>query len=215
VQQKATTYSFHPSFAHWAAMLASLKQRTGKDIHEWMAALELAHAATTAEIREFLKTQNLGASSIGLIVDHAGGKSPDSYDPDAFVAQLFKGPKAALGPLYETVLHFALELGSDVKACPCATIVPLYRNHVFAQLKPSTKSRLDLGLALGRLQLAQPKTGHLIDTGGLSKKDRITHRLELGRPTDFNDFAKDWLRRAYDADAADKADKLVSRSNTL
>ena len=46
------------------------------------------------------------------------------------------------------VLKVCLELGKDVKACPCKTMVPIYRNHVIAQLKPSTRTRLDLGLAL-------------------------------------------------------------------
>jgi hypothetical protein len=181
-------------------MLASLKERTGKDIHQWLTTVKHVGAANPAEIRAFLKTQGLGASTISLILDHVNGKSPEQYDPEALVTQLFSGPKAGLLPLYESVLHFALGLGKDVKACPCVTMVPVYRDHVFAQLKPSTKSRLDLGLALGNLQLSNPKANHLINTGGLARKDRITHRLELSAPSDFNGFAKDWLLRAYKAD---------------
>jgi len=64
-----------------------------------------------------------------------------------------------------------LSLGDDVKICPCKTIVPLYRNHVFAQVKPTTRTRIDFGLAL-RDTMAQ---GRLIDTGGFAKK--------IGSPT--------------------------------
>jgi hypothetical protein len=39
--------------------------------------------------------------------------------------------------------------GQGVKACPCKTIVPLYRRHVIAQIKPATRTRIDFGLALG------------------------------------------------------------------
>ncbi len=166
---------------------------------QWLAALKRAKAQTPAECRAYLKSQELGASTISLILDGQAGKSPDSYDPHAMVAQLFKGPKAALLPVYEAVLNFALQLGSDVKACPCATMVPFYRNHVFAQLKPATKSRLDLGLALGAVKGVGSSV--LVDTGGLAKKDRITHRLELSDTADFNAFAKDWLERAYRADS--------------
>ena len=81
-------------------------------------------------------------------------------------------------------------------------MVPFYRKHVFAQIKPSSKTRLDLGLALGALNPPAQKYANLIDTGGLARKDRITHRLELGSPSDFNQFAKDWLLSAYKATAA-------------
>jgi hypothetical protein len=196
VSAKDQPYSLHPSFAHWSAMLGSLEQRTGKDIDAWLQELNQSNAKTTGERRAFLKSKNLGAATVSLIVDHAEGKSPGQYDPQAAVDRLFKGPKATLLPLYEAVLQFGLQLGKDVKACPCATMVPLYRNHVFAQLKPAARTRLDLGLALGNAAASVP----LIDTGGLAKKDRITHRLELSTLVDFNEFAQDWLRRAYMAD---------------
>jgi hypothetical protein len=68
-----------------------------------------------------------------------------------------------------------LKFAPDVKACPCKTIVPLYRHHVIAQLKPATQTRIDFGFALGGLKAKGP----LIDTGGFAKKDRITHRIEI------------------------------------
>src|SRR2546422_334038 len=83
-----------------------------------------------------------------------------------------------------------------VKASACKTMVPLYRNHVFAQLKPSTSSRLDLGLALG----ATKAPARLIDTGGFAKKDRITHRIPITSTSDIDDDVKTWLRTAYEMD---------------
>jgi hypothetical protein len=50
-------------------------------------------ASTPTDCRAFLKTQGLGASSIGLIIDQIAGKSPDTYDPRAMVAEMFKAPK--------------------------------------------------------------------------------------------------------------------------
>jgi hypothetical protein len=109
---------------------------------------------------------------------------------------MYAGGKAGLRPLYDALLQLGLELGTDVKACPCKTIVPLYRNHVFAHLKPTTRTRLDLGLALGELEA----TGRLFDTGGLAKKDRITHRIPISRMEDIDDEVKQWLKTAYDRD---------------
>ena len=99
-------------------------------------------------------------------------------------------------PLYDQLLRLALSLGKDVKACPGKTIVSLYRNHVFAQIKPSTNTRIDFGFALGNMKT--PK--RLIDTGGYEKKDRITRRIEVKSMTDIDDELKTWLKKAYEMD---------------
>jgi len=109
---------------------------------------------------------------------------------------MFGGPKAALRPLYDELLQLGLGLGKDVKACPCQTIVPLYRNHVFAQIKPATRTRIDLGFALG----ARKAEGRLLDTGGYAKKDRITHRIPLESVADIDNEVKRWLKIAYEED---------------
>jgi len=44
--------------------------------------------------------------------------------------------------------------------------VPLYRNHVFAQIKPTTKTRIDNGFALKDTKPA----GRLIDTAGSRRR---------------------------------------------
>lgn len=75
--------------------------------------------------------------------------------------------------------------------------IPLYRHHVFAQLKPSTRTRLDLGLALKDTK----PTGRLLDTGGLAKGDRLTHRLPISTRAEIDDEVKHWLKVAYDLDA--------------
>ena len=80
---------------------------------------------------------------------------------------------------------------------PCTTIIPIYRDHVIAQVKPRTRTRIDLGLALRDTRT--PKW--LINTGGFEKKDRITHRIEITRPEDFDDEARRWMKKAYDMDA--------------
>jgi len=84
-----------------------------------------------------------------------------------------------------------------VKAYPCKTIVPLYRNPVFAQLKPSTHTRLDLGLSLGDMKVP----ARIVDTGGLKKGDHITHRIPISLIDEIDAEVKRWLKVAYDLDA--------------
>ena len=110
---------------------------------------------------------------------------------------MFAGKRAVLRPLYDALLKLGLAVGKDAKACPCQTIVPLYRNHVFAQIKPATHTRIDFGLARGNTKKT-PK--RLIDTGGYAKKDRITHRFEITATADIDDEVKRWLKTAYDRD---------------
>jgi hypothetical protein len=110
---------------------------------------------------------------------------------------MFAGPKAALKPIYDELLRVAFSLGADIKVCPCKTIVPIYRRHVVAQVKPSARTRIDLGLALGATRA--PK--RLIDTGGYQKKDRITHRIEITSKAEIDGEVKRWLAKAYDLDS--------------
>jgi hypothetical protein len=72
----------------------------------------------------------------------------------------------------------------------------LYREHVFAQIKPTTNSRIDLGLCFTTYKRKLPK--RLVDTGGLAKKDRIAHRIEVSAPAHIDYHLKKWLRAAYD-----------------
>src|SRR5262249_29686806 len=116
---------------------------------------------------------------------------------EEYVDTQYSGKKETLRPLYDELLRIALKLGDDVKACPCKTIVPLYRNHVFAQLKATTQTRVDLGLALGNDKT--PK--RLIDTGGYQKKDRITRAIPISSPKDIDDEVRRWLKIAYERDA--------------
>ena len=124
---------------------------------------------------------------------------PDVYleSAERYVEEMFSGGKAKLRPLYDALLKLGLTTGKEAKACPCTTIVPLYRNHVFAQIKPTTQTRIDMGFALGDTK----PTGRLIDTGGFAKKDRITHRIPISSMDDIDDEVKHWLQVAYDRDA--------------
>ncbi len=75
--------------------------------------------------------------------------------------------------------------------------MPLYRHHVFAEIKPTTLTRIDLGLALRDTKT--PK--RLVDTGGFQKKDRITHRIPITSTNDIDAEVKRWLKAAYAMDA--------------
>ena len=182
-----------------------LPAKTGRSLDEWIALVRKSGPSTEKERREWLKKEHkLGTNSASWIAERAEGKGLEEDSPEAYlesaekwVDAMFSGPRTALRPVYDQLLKAAMSLGKEVKACPGKTIVALYRNHVFAQIKPATNTRIDLGLALGDMKT--PK--RLIDTGGYEKKDRITRRIEVKSKADIDDELKKWLRTAWEKDA--------------
>ena len=202
---RKSIYGVHPGVAMTQKWMAELKQKTGRTLEEWLELIEKEGPPTEKERREWLKTKyGLGTNNAWWFAERSVGKGDEISDPDSYlkaaekyVAEMFSGKKEHLRPIYDALLKLGLKAGKDVKACPCQTIVPLYRNHVFAQIKPTTLTRIDFGLALGNMKT--PK--RLIDTGGYAKKDRITHRFEITSLKDIDDEVKRWLKVAYNRDA--------------
>ena len=205
--QKKSLYSVHPGVAMVQKWVVTLKEKTGRSLDEWLVLVKKDGPADYKSRREWLKSQHkLGTNSAWWIADRAEGNkqwgdTSESYLEEAVfcVEKMFGGGKASLRPIYDKLLDLGLKSGKDAKACPCGTIVPLYRNHVFAQIKPTTQTRIDLGFALKGCKTKIPK--RLIDTGGLKKNDRITHRIPIEKISDIDADVKRWLGIAYQLDA--------------
>ena len=205
VPKKKSIYSVHPGILMTQKWVGELKQKTGRTLEEWLAHIKKAGPKGEQARREWLKKEyGLGTNTCWWLAERAEGKGEESGDPDLYlkaaddyVEKMFSGGKAGLRPIYNALLKLGLKTGKDAKASPCQTIVPLYRNHVFAQIKPTTQTRIDMGFALGDMK----PTGRLIDTGGFAKKDRITHRIPITSLDDIDDEVKHWLKVAYDRDA--------------
>jgi hypothetical protein len=198
-------YGVHPSVAMVQKWLAELKEETGRSMEEWLALVKKEGPKDEKSRREWLKTKHkIGTNKASWIAERAEGKgwedTPEAYLKAAvqYVEEQYAGPKEKLRPIFDELLTLGKSIANDVKACPCKTIVPLYREHVFAQIKPTTNSRIDLGFALTHYKGKLPK--RLIDTGGLAKKDRITHRMEITAAEQIDGEVKKWLKTAYDLD---------------
>jgi hypothetical protein len=206
--QLQAPYDLHPSVAYVQAVLAHFKAKTGRTLEEWVALVQKEGPPEAKARMVWLKAQGLGTNQAGFVTQRAGAAPGHAFDdtPEGYLAAApgyvevqYGGKKAALRPLFDRITALARGLGPDVKVCPCETIVPFYRNHVFAEVKPLV-SRLDLGLALGDPAGLQDSTGRLKDTGGFARKDRITHKLEIASEADLDSMALNWLKRAYERD---------------
>ena len=202
--KRKSIYSVHPSLNLVQKWIGELKEKTGRSLDEWLRFIKKSGPKDEMARRDWLKAEHgLGTNTAWWLAERAEGKGAEGDDPDAYlkaaegyVEKMFAGPKSGMRPIYDALLKLGLSAGKEAKACPCQTIVPLYRNHVFAQIKPTTRTRIDFGFALGDTKAS----GRLIDTGGFAKKDRITHRIEITSLKDIDDEVKRWLKVAYDRD---------------
>jgi hypothetical protein len=201
-------YDVHPGVAKMQKWISELKETTGRTVEEWVALTQKECPADGHQARvEWLKKKHkMGNNSAWWIAERAGGKGWDEDSPEAYLAaavkyveEQYSRKKDLLRPIYDELLELGKSVADDVKACPCQTMVPLYRNHVFAQIKPTTNSRIDLGFALAKHKGKLPK--RLIDTGGLANKDRITHRIEITEVGQIDDEVRKWVKTAYELDA--------------
>ena len=187
--------------------IADLKGKTGRTLEQWVRHIKSAAPADEKACRDWLKSAyGVGTNTAWWLAEKAFGNelgmaddNPEKYLAacPVYVERMYSGARAHLRPIHDRIVRLAREIGDEVRICPCQTIVPLYRNHVFAEIKPASNKRIDLGFALGD----EPFTARLVDTGGRAKKNRITHKVAITSLADIDLQVKRWLREAYERDA--------------
>jgi Domain of unknown function (DUF5655) len=199
-------FDVHPGVAMVQKWVAELPVKTGKTFDQWVALVRQLLRLTAKEKREYLRAEfGIGTIAAGWLVEAADGTATWDADPisylraaDGYVTALYAGAKTHLLPIFEALVAAGRALGPDVLVCPCKSMVPLYRTRVFAEIKPATRTRVDLALALGGV----PARGVLtVNEQRVKKGDRLTHLISLATPKDVTATVKKWLKAAYTADA--------------
>ena len=198
-------YDVHPSVAMVRKWADELPARTGRTLDQWARFINNSGIPDRKERIAYLKSEHaLGSNTASFIVDYAADKHSWDGDPGIYLAQAegyveaqYAGPKAALRPIFEEIMIRARQLGRDVKVCPCKTMVPFYRSRVFAEVKPATRTRLELSFALQDVSYG----GLLKKNPRANDKDRLKHQVHLTTPSDLTPEVWVWLQLAYDQDA--------------
>ena len=199
-------YSVHPGVTMLQKWVAELKAKTSRSLDEWLQHIQDAGPRTEKECRLWLQEEySLGANSASWLAEKAFAPLNGTDDIPAgylalaprYVEQIYSGPRATLRPLHDQIIKLARLVGDEVRICPCKKMVPIFRRHVFAQIRPAGSKRIELGLALGE----EPFTSRLRDMRGQARKDRITHSVALASLADIDLQVKRWLKQAYDRDA--------------
>jgi hypothetical protein len=199
-------FDVHPGVAMVQKWVAELPAKTGRTLDQWTAIVKKLPQPTAKEKRDHLNAEyGFGTVAAGWLVECAAGTAtwdadPDSYlrAADEYATAMYAGAKAHLFPIFEKLVDAGRALGSDVLVCPCKTMVPLYRSRVFAEIKPTTRTRVDLSLALGEV----PEDGVLkVNVQRVKKGDRLTHIIAMASPKDVTAEVKKWLKAAYKKDS--------------
>ena len=175
------------------AMIANMKEKTGKTLPQWVALAKKAGEAKHGGIVKLLKTEHGMTHGFANLVAHETLKSAagSAASPDDLVAAQYSGAKAALRPIYDALIKVVGALGTDVGIAPKKAYVSLRRSKQFALIQPSTRTRVDLGHNLRSVKAA----GKLERSGSFNAM--VSHRVRLESPQDVNKDVKAWLKQAY------------------
>ncbi len=175
-------------------MIDNMPEKTGKSLPEWSKILAASGLEKHGDMMKLLKGEygvtHGFANTISILYrQQAAGGAPAADD---LVAAQYAGDKAALRPIYDTVLTAVSQFGSDVEIAPKKTYVSLRRSKQFAIVQAATRSRVDLGFNLKGTEPTERLEGGNVFSG------MCTHRVRLSTPADVDEEVISWLRQAYD-----------------
>jgi len=184
----------------WCARL--LESRTGQGVAAWnerIAASTPPNRADEPALRKWLSSEGVTGYAQALLVwETFGYPGFIVADAEELIGKQY-ADRPQLRPVFDAVLRILPALPGPVTVQARGTLVSLVSpRRTFAVLKPTTKSRVDLGLRLdttrpgGRIQPAR-------DLG------QATVRIPLTTPGEVDDEVRNWLNRAYDENTAPPA----------
>jgi hypothetical protein len=179
------------------AIRRNLPDKTGRSFDQWVALLKKQRLTDRKEMTEWLKSRHaLGTVTAHFIAAEALGRSiaAEYADEGALLDGMYSGDRAALRPVYDRLAETARKLGSDVELTVCKTYVGMRRGRQFAMIKPTTRTRVDLGLVLPEI-----RPGGRLSKAGSIGNDRMTHRIGIQAAKEVDGEVKRWLKAAYDA----------------
>ena len=175
------------------AIIRNLREKTGKTLEEWIAAIPAELGTDKKRVIAWLKgEQGLGHYQAVTVWERF--MNHDAYaDENAIVAHLFGERESALFQGYADARELILSLGEDITNIPCRTYIPFKRRRQFAIVTPH-KGKLRLGFALEGGEIP----AGLEVAKGMGGSERITYYVEYEPGSDIPKEARKALKLAYD-----------------
>ncbi len=176
-----------------ATMIANMKEKTGKELDNWLKLVARQKLAKHGEIVKWLKSEHQMTHGFANLVAHkALSSDAGSAEEKDLIAAQYGGAKAPLKPIYDALMKTISGFGKDVEVAPKKSYVSLRRSKQFALIQPSTKTRLDVGIQLKGVD----PTKRLEASGSFNSM--VSHRVRLESVKDVDAELKKWLKAAYD-----------------
>jgi hypothetical protein len=169
-----------------AAVTASMEQRTGRTLEEWVAAVRESGIDPQDQraVRAWLKDvhgipQNSQWAIADAAAEQAGWVRPT---PDQYTDALYSGTKAHLRPIHDAVMALAEGLGDDTRREGRGTYIPVVRKTQFVAVAPGPRDTVRVGF---RYRGTPPQDERLEPAKGFAQ---ATHWLHLSADADEDDL---------------------------
>ncbi len=173
-------------------MEKGLLEKTGKPLTHWVKIVRKENFEKHGQIISFLKVEHGFTHGFANFVAHkAREEDAGSVNADELIENQYKG-KETLRPILDRILKVVGDFGDDVEVSPKKSSVSLRRKRQFALVKPSTKTRVDLGLKLNDATL----TDRLEASGPFGTM--CTNRVQLTETSHVDKELTEWLKTAYE-----------------
>lgn len=188
-------YSPHPMLGADEKVKAKVAAETGKSWDEWVRFAKAKGPKVHNELKSWLQEKHgFKSMTAWWLASVALGSEDTDYErPEALVEALYSGPRAALRPVHEKVVDAVLALGDEALVTSCKTMVPCYRKHVFAEMRP-VDGGVEVQMALGDA----PTGGRLQPASNRMPGDRLSHSVVVRSAKEVDAELKGWLAKAYE-----------------
>ncbi len=171
----------------------NIEAEYGKTLGEWfevIAASELVkHNAVVAMLKDKYGLRHGAAHRVSLLSRRSGTPTPAASE---FLEDLYSGKRAPLRAIHDALIALLDSFEGQFETVPKRGYVSLRRAKQFALIKPSTTTRVDLGLILD----TEPVTQRLESAAAFNAL--FTHRVRLTHPREIDRQLQSWLREAYE-----------------
>lgn len=183
----------------WSAQL--LKRQTGQGVDDWNVRIKETGITSRDELQLWLKTRNINGYAQQLLIMERFGY-PDFLlkTAEELVADQF-ADREHLRPVFNEVIEAGVGIAQQglVEVQARKSFVTLRtRRRKFAMVKPTTRTRVDLGLRIVDLNGSHERFAGRLQSAKLLRDDTMTHRIPLARLEDVDDEVSYWLAVAYE-----------------
>lgn len=172
----------------------SMKERTGKTLEEWVAAVQLTGIDPLDQkaVRNWLKEQGVLQNSQWAIADAAARAAGwERPSVEGYIDSQYQGEKTALRPIFDTLREIIEGLGDDITVEGRGGYTPFVRKRQFAAVQASTKTRVDIGL-----RFKQAPDSALLSTTSLPGQS--TYKIGLTSVEGITDEVRVLIQQAYE-----------------